>query len=164
MKQMRRAMQPYVYFLYEITFESKAENVLELGSRQMQSGRTFLSALSDNKKGILTAVDLGDRSDRITDELMPYLRMVVGNTHDEKTLNKVNDREYNILFIDAGHSYEDVKKDYKMYSPLVKDGGFIILHDVVNENCGVPRFWAELDIKNKVTLPYGVAGLGIIRK
>ena len=37
--------------------------------------------------------------------------------------------EIDFLHIDAGHSYEDVKKDFNMYSKLVKPGGMISIHD-----------------------------------
>lgn len=169
MKSFERAVQSYIYLLWEITYESNAQNVLELGSRQMQSGRTFLSALEQKKSGLLTAVDLQDRTHRIGDELKPYLRMVVGNTHHSDTFAQVADRLYDILFIDAGHSYEDVKQDYSEYSTLVKKGGLIILHDICNRSCGVPLFWSELVVPNKISLNYGkaakdiVPGLGIIQ-
>jgi len=164
MKSMNRAVKPYVYFLWELTYESNAQNVLELGSRQLQSGRTFLSALEEKKSGLLTAVDLADRSSRAPDFLLPYLRMIVGNTHNQETFNKVNDRQYDILFIDAGHNYEDVSMDYKMYGELVKSGGYIIFHDSHNPNETCSKFWKELPDNNKLELDYGFAGLGILRK
>lgn len=37
--------------------------------------------------------------------------------------------EIDFLHIDAGHSYEDVKADFNMYSKLVKPGGMISIHD-----------------------------------
>ncbi|MEK9183937.1 MAG: class I SAM-dependent methyltransferase, partial [Patescibacteria group bacterium] len=33
------------------------------------------------------------------------------------------------LFIDGSHQYEDVKKDFMLWSPLVMDGGIIAFHD-----------------------------------
>lgn len=163
MKEMQRAMKPFCLLLYELTLESNAQNVLELGSRQMQSGRSFLSALHEKHSGLLTAVDLGDRSERINEDMKKYLRMVVGNTHDEKIQKQVADRLYDILLIDAGHDYEDVKQDYFDYENLVKPGGLIIFHDVANDNCGVPRFWNELKVPNKIILSW-FPGLGIVQK
>tara|TARA_R110002167_G_scaffold60869_8_gene171600 strand:- start:2796 stop:3557 length:762 start_codon:yes stop_codon:yes gene_type:complete len=37
------------------------------------------------------------------------------------------------LHIDAGHSYEDVKKDFELYSKLVKPTGMISIHDTDRE-------------------------------
>ena len=36
-----------------------------------------------------------------------------------------------IIFIDAGHSYEEVKNDVKQYQSLVSPGGLLILHDTI---------------------------------
>ena len=77
-----------------------------------------------------------------------------GNTHDPETLrklkNRLANRPINILFIDAGHSYESVKKDYEMYTPLCTD--IIALHDIEiyqykrgsRKNREVQKFWNEL--------------------
>jgi len=48
-----------------------------------------------------------------------------------------------VLFPDGDHSYEGVKRDFEMYSPLVRPGGIIAFHDTVFMD-GVRRFWAEL--------------------
>lgn len=34
-----------------------------------------------------------------------------------------------LVFIDAGHSYEDVQRDIESYRPLVRDGGILCGHD-----------------------------------
>lgn len=49
------------------------------------------------------------------------------------------------LFIDGGHDYETVKSDWNNYSPLVKKGGVIALHDILpQENSEVNFLWEEL--------------------
>jgi len=52
--------------------------------------------------------------------------------------------ELNFLFIDGDHTYEGVRKNFEMYSPLVRRGGIVAFHDIVPrppENVGgVPRF------------------------
>ena len=67
---------------------------------------------------------------------------------------------YDLIFIDADHSYESVRNDTELVLPLVSPAGFIVWHDYANwgyfsgEN-GVPEYLAELG----VTLPIGqVAG------
>jgi predicted O-methyltransferase YrrM len=61
-----------------------------------------------------------------------------------------------LLFIDGDHAYEGVKADFAAYAPLVKEGGLIALHDIVQDHKakygidtdkfsgGVPTFWQEL--------------------
>jgi len=76
------------------------------------------------------------------------------------------------LFIDGDHSYEGVKRDFELYSPLVRPDGLIALHDINPDSGGadgrisgeVPRFWEELSRTHRVEAivkaPPG-AGLGI---
>ena len=56
----------------------------------------------------------------------------------------MRDNKVDFLFIDADHSYEGVKKDFEMYSLLVRKGGIIAFHDIVPS--GYPtvyKFWNE---------------------
>ena len=74
------------------------------------------------------------------------------DSHKLLTLQKVKkilkDRKVDLLFIDGDHSYQGVKKDFKMSSPLVKLGALICLHDIIpgeyNKVGGVPEFWKEI--------------------
>lgn len=78
--------------------------------------------------------------------------VLLGDSHDPgmvADLEKMLDGEpVDMLFIDGDHSYEGVKADYELYSPLVRPGGIVAFHDV----CGHPtmpfievdRFWATL--------------------
>jgi predicted O-methyltransferase YrrM len=99
------------------------------------------------------------------------------DSHSQETLGEVkkilNGNQLDFLFIDGDHSYEGVKKDFEMYSPLVKKGGVIAFHDIVfgpEENVGgVPKFWEEIKrnfqtqeiVKNWSQKGYG---LGVIFK
>lgn len=64
-------------------------------------------------------------------------------------------RPIDYLFIDGGHKYEEVKKDFALYAPLVRDGGIVGFHDVALEGLNadghswwdiglqVKKFWDE---------------------
>jgi predicted O-methyltransferase YrrM len=41
--------------------------------------------------------------------------------------------EGDFLFIDGDHTYQGVKQDFQMYSPLVKKGGIVAFHDIVKQ-------------------------------
>jgi len=87
-----------------------------------------------------------------------FIPDIVGDTHDPKTLKilkkKLGGRLINILFIDASHSYEGVKKDFEIYSPLCSD--IITLHDIETERYQkhkkreVWKFWDELKEKSYI--------------
>ncbi len=92
----------------------------------------------------------------------------------EKVKKLLNYEKIDFLFIDGDHSYEGVKRDYELYSPLVRDEGLIVFHDIktVRENIGVPRFWKEIKedyTKENITEitysdfgPIG-AGIGVLK-
>ncbi len=77
---------------------------------------------------------------------------IIGDTHDPETLIKLKEklkgRPINILFIDASHCYEDVKKDFEIYSLLCTD--IVAIHDIElgryrNDNKSTTwKFWDEL--------------------
>jgi len=78
------------------------------------------------------------------------------DSHQEETLLKIkeilNNKKIDFLFIDGDHGYDGVKKDFKMYSPLVKEGGIIAFHDITPNGLekltgGVPIFWREIKDK-----------------
>jgi len=79
------------------------------------------------------------------------------------------------LFIDGDHSYDGVKKDFKMYSPLINKGGMMAFHDIIHCDVvhdpegiyGVEKFWSE--IKNSYVYTeivkdwgQGWGGIGIL--
>lgn len=81
---------------------------------------------------------------------------ILGDTHDPETVktlkSKLKGRTINILFIDANHSYDDVKKDFEMYSPLCN--GIIAIDDInlsrhrikKRKRHGVWAFWDEIKL------------------
>lgn len=60
------------------------------------------------------------------------------------------------IFIDGDHSYEGAKRDFELYKPLVRPGGLIALHDIINYS-GVPEnnvepLWEEIKATHPVTI------------
>jgi predicted O-methyltransferase YrrM len=99
------------------------------------------------------------------------------DSHQKETLDEVlkilNGNQLDFLFIDGDHSYEGVKKDFEMYSPLVRKGGIIAFHDIVEHipesECLVNKFWDKIKINSKYKevincLNQKWAGIGIIYK
>lgn len=80
------------------------------------------------------------------------IRLLRENSHEQSTLEKVRgilgENELDFLFIDGDHTHEGVKRDFEMYSGLVRRGGLIGFHDIVvhppEARCEVNRFWNEV--------------------
>lgn len=89
------------------------------------------------------------------------LHILRANSQLQTTATAVKDilhgRAIDFLFIDGDHRYSGVKRDYELYSPLVRPGGIIAFHDtdpVINRayRIGVNAFVNTL----KPTMPsYG---------
>jgi predicted O-methyltransferase YrrM len=48
-----------------------------------------------------------------------------------------------LLFIDGNHLYESVLKDFFLWSPFVRSGGIIAIHDYLPQWSGIVRFYDE---------------------
>lgn len=62
----------------------------------------------------------------------------------QKILGK---KQVDLLYIDGDHRYEGVKRDFELWSPLVKSGGVVVFHDIIENqgsNYGVHLLWSEL--------------------
>ena len=86
------------------------------------------------------------------------IHLIRGSLHDSQILSTVlrivAGKKLDFLFIDGDHSYVGVRKDFEMYSSLVRKGGVIALHDIVHHppatRVDVDKFWNE--IKNTTTI------------
>jgi len=104
------------------------------------------------------------------------IRLIRADSHSQNTYDRVKselaDEKLDFLFIDGDHTYEGVKRDFDMYSSLVKKDGFIALHDVVRyhleDYVDVSRFWRELRERYEhwefvKSWDQGWAGIGVVK-
>jgi len=52
-------------------------------------------------------------------------------------------KDFDFIFIDAGHIYEEVKQDFQLWYPHLKIGGIIAFHDYTKTFEGVMNFVNE---------------------
>jgi len=103
------------------------------------------------------------------------IKLLRADSHNPKTLELVktasDHRMIDFLFIDGDHTYEGVKRDFNMYSSLVKEGGIIALHDIVEHppetGCKVNKFWNEIKYDYEYSeiiedIKQNWAGIGVI--
>lgn len=75
--------------------------------------------------------------------------------------------KFDIIFIDASHSYQDVKNDTTSYLPFLKSEGFIIFHDSDEERAEVRKWLKDarrdnvLNLKNVINFVQKRNRLGI---
>ena len=136
-------------------------NILEIGTEK--GGTFFLLSRVAAPEAFLLSLDLpvglGDVYPAWREQLYrgfaqerQRIELIREDSHAPSTFEIVQrllaNRLLDLLFIDGDHSYEGVKKDFEMYSPLVAKGGTIAFHDIVDgaetSVGGVPKYWREL--------------------
>lgn len=173
--------------LLTILNEIKPKSILEIGTER--GGTLFLFSRIAPEDATIISIDLhgGRFGGGYPSWRIPiYKSFAKGNqkihliredSHDRRTLEKaksiLNGKELNLLFIDGDHSYEGVKRDFEMYSPLVKEDGIIALHDIappsLENDSEVSKFWAEIKSAHnymEIVKDWNQkwAGIGLIRK
>lgn len=142
------------------------KTILEIGTWRGWLLDTFNEAFSPQS---ILAIDIDPTA--IDPEMARKYKVLYADSHDPKTLETVKDyfqnKQIDFLFIDADHTYDSVKKDYQMYSPLVRPGGIIAFHDValvgdnwVKTGVDVRRFWDEVSVGYKNKFIHDAPGRG----
>jgi predicted O-methyltransferase YrrM len=177
-------VQSEVRELLEVTNRMKPKVILEIGTAN--GGTLFLFSRVASDDAIIISIDLPGgtfgggypawktplyKSFALPGQKIHLLR---SDSHARDTLEQtkaiLNGREIDFLFIDGDHTYEGVKTDFQMYSPLVGKQGIIAFHDIVPggwENVGgVPQFWDELkayyrDKEREIVQDRSQGGFGI---
>ena len=146
----------------EIVERQAPRRILEIGTAR--GGTLFLFSRAAAPDALLVSLDLpqgkygGGYSAWKTRVFRRLLRtgqragFVRADSHERASLDRI--RQYfkgeklDLLFIDGDHTHEGVKQDYELYSPLVRDGGLIVFHDIAKHRpeleCHVDRFWDEV--------------------
>lgn len=78
--------------------------------------------------------------------------VMIGDSHSaefrERVITELDGEPVDFLFIDGDHTEAGVRQDYEDYSPLVRPGGLIAFHDIVDDQPlptnQVQHFWKEI--------------------
>ncbi len=135
--------QKALYFLTKLYTPTK---ILELGTHIGCSTINFLMASKKNQNfENLTTVDIIDINDEKISNWKKYCSSFSPKEMSEKinmqnkiifindfTANflKKNKQKYNLIFIDAGHSFNKAYKDLYLSLNLLENDGVIIMHDI----------------------------------
>ena len=141
-----------------------AQRVLELG---VFRGMTT-AALAQAAKEVI-GVDLHIRSDAVN-AVQPYqnVRLIEGEAAE---VVRTLDGPFDLVYIDDGHQYADVKEQTDAVWDKVSPGGVVLFHDALSpeDNYGVNRFlnerFPDAIILRTAPFPWtGVTGLGMVQK
>lgn len=131
--------------------------VVEIGTQRGGSLYGWQQVMEED--GCLITIDLIPKPDKPCAFPSEYFQNVSQEFHElrsrdshametlEELKGILEGREIDFLYLDGDHKYEGVKLDWDMYSPLVRSGGIVALHDVSyrgRPKFGVTRFYTEL--------------------
>lgn len=149
--------------LVEVLSGLKPATICEIGAAG--GGTTFLLAHACPADAVIVTVDLIFKERRkaalkqfaVANQKVFCLQK---DSHQPETVKAVSDclpdGKLDVLYLDGDHSYEGIKADFELFSPLVNSGGIIVFHDIVPDfktrhgvqttsyTGGVPQFWQEL--------------------
>jgi hypothetical protein len=83
----------------------------------------------DRFTGLILTEDLVKENLRRVGMSPDSARIVKGSSQDRATINLVDDRAYDIVLIDADHSYEGLASDFSAYATMVRKGGYVLVDD-----------------------------------
>lgn len=70
---------------------------------------------------------------------------------------------YNFVFIDGDHTYEGVRADFELYSPMLETSGYLVFDDYRSESWpGVQRFVDEVVLQSPVYESIGASWRSIV--
>lgn len=81
-----------------------------------------------------------------------HVDLIRASSHEPETRDRLAGllagTPVDLLFIDGDHTYSGVKQDYETYAPFVRNGGWVVFHDIVHHEtasgCEVERLWQEV--------------------
>jgi predicted O-methyltransferase YrrM len=172
----------------ELARELRPRAVLEIGTAL--GGTLFLLTRVAAPDAVLVSIDLSADDLRFgggrVEQRRPLfeafaldrqrVRFLAGDSHTPGMLARVevelSGRELDLLFIDGDHTAEGVRADFELYCDLVRRGGLIALHDIVDGRAelvgGVPAFWRSVKTPDAQELvedsAQGGYGIGVVRR
>lgn len=124
---------PYCRLLYENVIKFGAKTILELGVGEAFSTVSLLAAVKETD-GVLWSIDkriFVPGIERI--QTTPFVdiekwRFILS---DDIEYAKNWNLRVDILYVDTNHRYEQTLKELELYSPYVRKGGAVLLHDTL---------------------------------
>ena len=139
------------------------KTIVEIGVQRGGSLRIWCNSLGPDGLAIGIDREFVDIS-WDTDSVPFKVHKVQGCSHEEATINKVKEilggRKIDVLFIDGDHSEEGQQKDWADYSPLVRDGGIVGIHDIALDQ-GTIRWWKRFPYNQHAIVVDG-QGIGVV--
>jgi predicted O-methyltransferase YrrM len=130
----------------ELAKLARGKRVLELGAAFGYSAITMALGGAEHIDTVDSFISFESTRQELEKNLAAYRVSGVVTIHEMDTAELPGGfaaGSFGLIFIDAGHSYDDVKRDIGLSMPLLKPGGYLAVHDY-DEDCN-PRVRVAVD-------------------
>jgi len=154
-KHPQSSEEDVMKLLYNITRQTKSKKIIEVGVFHGAGSLSMSQAMDENGGGEIHLIDISKEflegvHNKISKKKwnitvhQHYININKETEFDELVKSRVTGLpNTDILFIDGGHSYEELKNDIRQYQPLVSPGGLMILHDTIQQS-GARKIVSEM--------------------
>jgi predicted O-methyltransferase YrrM len=119
--------------MYSIALSINAKNILELGVRNGDTTLPYLLAAKEND-GYLESVDVNESAFECPIELKNLWSFYKTDAIEFLQDKVLENKKYDLIYIDDWHSYEHVKKELELIDQLIRPGSVVLLHDLMYGN------------------------------
>lgn len=119
-------------FMSSLIKMSKYKTVLEIGVFEGRTAQNLINALP--KGGQYVGIDINDYRTNAKKFYMQEggksIDFILGSSLN--VLNKLPKNHFDLIFVDADHSWEAILPEFKLVEKLVSSGGVIVYHDTIH--------------------------------
>jgi len=142
--QVIQQVHDEIYHFLNLLVDNECKNILQIGLGHFASTHFVLSLLMDS----ICTIEYDDlHIQRYADEINSKKEtLICGDSASKEVIEEASKfGPFDCVFIDGNHTYEYVKKDLENYSPLVRKGGIVALHDAnfQGDQYGTPQVIKE---------------------
>jgi predicted O-methyltransferase YrrM len=116
--------------IYSLIKMTKAKNVMEIGVFEGYTSVKMVEALP--KDGKFTGIDINDYLKNDLTSIGPEIDFILGESI--KVMQGMKPKQFDFIFVDGDHSYENIVPEFKQVAKLITEGGIIVYHDTI----GIP--------------------------
>jgi predicted O-methyltransferase YrrM len=129
-------------FLYSFCMMTRSTSILETGACFGYSTCCMAMAVADLGGGRVTTID-PDPQPKLWENIALKEHIHWIQKYSQDSLPDLEQQQFDVMLLDSDHAYETISWEVTNLEPLLKVGGYLLLHD--SEICeGVARMCAEL--------------------
>ena len=130
-KTLKNPLDFWVY--QELIYQQKPDVVIEFGNNWGGSTLALAHLLDQLQNGRIVGVDIDQSKISSLVREHPRISLIESRATDcyDEISKRIGENERTLIIEDSSHTYENTLAVLRMYSPLVKPGGYFIVEDSI---------------------------------